>query len=230
MAIAANFSGIVAPRNTWGRKPTPKTAIESFAVKTTCRFDQDRLKREHLKFLRNAELSKLLINGHNKFYPTMASNRSTNNYHNSDPASTSPSDLIKDFYVCINEKNMRKLGDYISADCYIEECSFPSPIDGKEEVFRFFKRLSTSMGENVKFNVQHVCQEDDQLIAAAKWHMGFLKSPHVILNWLLKVYSIMLGLFINPVLKSYLHLWNFATLLQSYVFQFVLQILKHFLK
>ncbi|KAM6556672.1 hypothetical protein CsatB_003691 [Cannabis sativa] len=176
MAIAANFSGIVAPRNTWGRKPTPKTAIESFAVKTTCRFDQDRLKREHLKFLRNAELSKLLINGHNKFYPIMASNRSTNNYHNSDPASTSPSDLIKDFYVCINEKNMRKLGDYISADCYIEECSFPSPIDGKEEVFRFFKRLSTSMGENVKFNVQHVCQEDDQLIAAAKWHMEWKKS------------------------------------------------------
>ncbi|XP_062074407.1 uncharacterized protein LOC133778477 [Humulus lupulus] len=290
MATAANFSGRVAPWNTWGRKPSPKTGIKSLAVKTTCRLDGNRLRREQHSFpwQRNGE-SKLL-NGH-KFNPLMASRRSTNNDSNSNH--DSPSDLIKDFYVCINEKNMRKLGDYISADCYLEECSFPNPIDGKEEVFRFFKRLMTSMGDNVKFNVQHVCQEDDQLIAAAKWHLEwkksqipftrgcsffecaeegdklriikariviesplkpggyvlsllkvvtgtfddfpratewFLKSPHVILSWVLKIYSISLGLFINPILKSYVHLWNLATYLQSYVFQFVLKILKLFLK
>ena len=28
------------------------------------------------------------------------------------------------------------------------------------------------MGENVKFKVKHVCEGDDQLIAAANWHLG----------------------------------------------------------
>ena len=40
-----------------------------------------------------------------------------------------------------------------------------------QEVLRFFKDLIEGMGENVKFKVDGVC-EGDELIAAAKWHLG----------------------------------------------------------
>ena len=44
----------------------------------------------------------------------------------------SPSDMIKQFYTCINEKNLKELDGYISDDCIFEDCSFPQPVQGKE--------------------------------------------------------------------------------------------------
>lgn len=40
----------------------------------------------------------------------------------------------------------------------------------------FFEQLTAAMGQNVKFSIQHVCEGDDQLIAAANWHMGMCIS------------------------------------------------------
>lgn len=40
--------------------------------------------------------------------------------------------MINNFYKCINEHNLKQLGDYISEGCYFEECSFPGPFNGKE--------------------------------------------------------------------------------------------------
>lgn len=37
---------------------------------------------------------------------------------------------------------------------------------------QFFDQLTVSMGQNVRFNVKHVYKGDDQLTAAANWHLG----------------------------------------------------------
>ncbi|XP_024031674.1 uncharacterized protein LOC21406979 [Morus notabilis] len=223
-----------------------------------------------------------------RFYPVLASKRG--NFFSS--SSLSPSETIKDFYACINDRKLKRLADYISADCHIEECSFPTPFEGREEVLCFFDQLIASMGDNVKFRVKQVC-EGDELIAAAKWHIEwknaeipftrgcsffecskeggklvikkaqiviespvkpgrlvlvllkivttvfddfpkttewFLKSPHVILQWLLKIYTILFGIFINPVLQSYVPVWKLTARVYSYVFHIVLYILKIFIK
>ncbi|PON97801.1 Polyketide cyclase SnoaL-like domain containing protein [Trema orientale] len=288
MSTAASFSGRGAPWKIFHRRPTSKPAIESLAIKTTCPLGQNRLKTQQTSIPGHRNAENKLLNGH-KLHPVMAS-KSTNN---SNSSHLSPLGIIKEFYECINEKQLKRLGDYISEDCYIEECSFPTPIEGKEEVLHFFDLLIASMGENVKFKVIHLCEGDDQLIAAANWHLEwkkaqipftrgcsffecsregekitikkaqivnespikpgslvltllkivttlfddfpsttewFLKSPHVILQWLLKIYNIIWTIFINPILKSYLHVWNFATLLHSYAFQILLNILKLFIK
>lgn len=44
----------------------------------------------------------------------------------------SASDMIREFFKCINEKNLTQLDNYISDDCYIEDCSFPAPFQGKK--------------------------------------------------------------------------------------------------
>lgn len=128
MATAATFSGSGSQWNTFHRRPASKPAIGSLAIRTTCRSEENRLKTQQYSILgqRNAENRK--FNGH-KLYPVMASKRSTTN---SNSSQLSASDMIKEFYACINEKKLKQLGDYISADCYIEECSYPSPLEGKE--------------------------------------------------------------------------------------------------
>ncbi|KAM7525792.1 hypothetical protein LguiA_015694 [Lonicera macranthoides] len=43
-----------------------------------------------------------------------------------------PSDTIKQFYECINEKNLNKLAKFISRDCFFEELSFFKPFQGRK--------------------------------------------------------------------------------------------------
>ena len=40
-----------------------------------------------------------------------------------------------------------------------------------QEVLRFFDQLIASLGKNVKFKINQVC-EGDELVAAANWHLG----------------------------------------------------------
>ncbi|GAB4834447.1 hypothetical protein Ancab_032703 [Ancistrocladus abbreviatus] len=54
------------------------------------------------------------------------------------------SDTVKQFYTCINEKNMDQLAELITNDCYLEDCSFPNTFHGKKEVLKFFKQLTAS--------------------------------------------------------------------------------------
>jgi hypothetical protein len=35
----------------------------------------------------------------------------------------------------------------------------------------FFRQLTAGMGENMKFIIEHVC-EDDEMTAGVNWHLG----------------------------------------------------------
>ncbi|KAJ6946215.1 hypothetical protein NC651_001083 [Populus alba x Populus x berolinensis] len=82
----------------------------------------------------------------------------------------SPSQMIKQFYTCINEKKLKELDGYISDDCFFEDSSFLQPMQGKKEVMHFFGQLTAGMGQNVKFILEHVC-EDDEFTAGVNWHL-----------------------------------------------------------
>lgn len=43
-----------------------------------------------------------------------------------------PSETIEQFYECINNKNVTKLGRYLANDCVYEDFSFPKPFQGKK--------------------------------------------------------------------------------------------------
>ncbi|KAJ4712023.1 Nuclear transport factor 2 (NTF2) family protein [Melia azedarach] len=87
-----------------------------------------------------------------------------------EPSPISASDTIREFYACINKKNLNQLNTYFSDDCWFEDCSFPKPFQGRKEVMNFFEKLVTSMGQNVKFSVEHVC-EGDEFTAGVNWHL-----------------------------------------------------------
>ncbi|KAI3822251.1 hypothetical protein L1987_09838 [Smallanthus sonchifolius] len=183
-----------------------------------------------------------------------------------------PADTIKQFYKCMNEKNPKRVENYLSDDCFFEDYSFPKPFTGKKEVVHFLKQLMTGMGENVEFHVSHIYEGGDDLIAGVNWHLEwknkqvpftrgcslyrltregerltirnaqvFVESPikpgdlflvflkmvtslfdafpeatewffrrqKVIVQVLLKIYSIFLVPFISPMVSFYVNLGNF---------------------
>ncbi|KAF3448602.1 hypothetical protein FNV43_RR09315 [Rhamnella rubrinervis] len=148
-------------------------ALGHFAFNRTTHFELHKMEmlQKSIHLQKKAE-NKLFKQQKHKLFPVMASKESTS--FSSSPLSASHT--IKEFYTCINEKNLKQLRDYISTDCYIEECSFSTPFQGKMEVVRFFEQLAASMGQNVKFSVKHVC-EGDELTAAANWHLGIICLP-----------------------------------------------------
>ncbi|KAJ8764903.1 hypothetical protein K2173_010368 [Erythroxylum novogranatense] len=95
----------------------------------------------------------------------------------SDPTGTSltASALVRQFYTCINETRLKELEELIADDCCLEDCSYPDPIKGKEEVLRFYEQLTAGMGRNVKFSIDHVC-EDDKFTAGINWHIEWKKT------------------------------------------------------
>ncbi|CAI0444766.1 unnamed protein product [Linum tenue] len=182
----------------------------------------------------------------------------------SDPIS--PYVVVNSLYEYINAKKLKELGDLISVDCTLEDCSFPFPIQGKKEAMIFFQQLTSSMGQNVKFRIDRVCVQlysiaaewnktpipftrgcsfyectmgqgsslvikkalvviespikpggivlallrnvtalFDEFPTAAEW---FLQSPHVIIRFLMRMYSTFMAPVINPLMAGYFKMWT----------------------
>ncbi|XP_042475587.1 uncharacterized protein LOC122057527 [Macadamia integrifolia] len=92
------------------------------------------------------------------------------------PSLLTPSEIIQQFYTCINSKDQKELRKLISNDCFFEEYSFSKAFEGKEEVMHFFEQLMESTGSNVKFNIERVC-EGDELTVWAMWHLDWKEKP-----------------------------------------------------
>ncbi|GAB2296820.1 hypothetical protein Dimus_030921 [Dionaea muscipula] len=86
------------------------------------------------------------------------------------------SDIIQQFYACINKKDMHGIGELISDDCRLEDYSFPGTLQGKKDTLSFFHHLTESMGENVRFRIGHV-YEGYELVACADWHLEWKQDP-----------------------------------------------------
>ncbi|KAL8053906.1 hypothetical protein ABFX02_05G103400 [Erythranthe guttata] len=92
----------------------------------------------------------------------------------SNSSSPSPARTVTQFYSAINDKNLKKLDSLIAEDCLYEDYSFPKPFRGKKEVLRFLEQLTTSMGHNMKFHVNHICEGNDYT-AGVNWHLDWNK-------------------------------------------------------
>lgn len=106
------------------QKPRAKPAIMTLATKTSSHFGQNRMETQQNAIPRERNVEKKA----HRFYPVLALKRDS--VSGSNPIS--PSETIKEFYACINNRKVKRLGSYISSDCYIEECSFSTPFEGKE--------------------------------------------------------------------------------------------------
>ena len=59
---------------------------------------------------------------------------------------------------------------------------------------------------------------------------GFLRSPHAILRWIMKIYNIFVAPLVTPLLDGYIRLWSITVRLFSYAFNILIFISKYFIK
>ncbi|MBA0689729.1 hypothetical protein Goari_007445 [Gossypium aridum] len=170
MAIAVNFSALALRPRTFPRAMAD-LALNSLPSQTSHRLELKRTKKQpNGVAIKKQEQNKLT---YNRGVSSVKS--SLNSDIESILGQPSAADTIKDFYMCINEKNLKGLEGYISEDCYIEDCSFYNPFNGKREVFHFFYLLMESMGQNVKFIIEHIC-EGDSFTAGVNWHLEWKQT------------------------------------------------------
>ncbi|KAJ0048919.1 hypothetical protein Pint_15114 [Pistacia integerrima] len=164
MAAAINFSEQALPRSV-GFKGREGINLISLPPEGSCM-----LKQQKMKLQQHGMSMTMRRQAGSKSSITVVSSTRLDDYESSPFSAFSASDMIAELYKCINEKNLQELDAYISNDCRFEECSFPKPFKGKKEVVQFFEQLMASMGQNVKFNVEHIC-EDDDFTAGVNWHL-----------------------------------------------------------
>jgi hypothetical protein len=126
MAAAVNFSG-QAPRPHMCSKAVARHPPGILPCKETCQLKNNGLRtlQHGLHVGRKAE-SRLFSDRS----PVIVMSANSHSIFKSN--SSSPSDTINQFYTSINEKNLKQLSEFISEDCYIEDCSFPQPFHGKK--------------------------------------------------------------------------------------------------
>ncbi|MBA0862583.1 hypothetical protein Goshw_010418 [Gossypium schwendimanii] len=170
MAIAVNFSAQALRPRTFPRAMAD-LALNPLPSQTSHRLELKRTKKQPNGLaIKKQEQNKLT---YNRGVSSVMS--SSNSDIESILGQPSAADTIKDFYMCINEKNLKGLEGYISEDCYIEDCSFYNPFNGKREVIHFFYLLMGSMGQNVKFIIEHIC-EGDSFTAGVNWHLEWKQT------------------------------------------------------
>ncbi|XAR55085.1 hypothetical protein NMG60_11030468 [Bertholletia excelsa] len=270
MAAPKAFSGQATGQSTFSRAIVVPPC---FFPPKSCQLKSNSMKITEQQLCSKARLS-------NKPYMRRRLKMITSSTKNSDlsPDRLSASETIKQFYTCINDRDLKQLAGLVSKDCSFDDCSFLKPFQGRKEVMEFFGQLLASMGQNVDFKVELVCEGDDYTIGVS-WHLEwnkieipftrgcsffecsmdeaklvikraqvitespvkpggsalvlfkiltslldafpkaaewFLKSPHVLLQWIIKAYDMVLGPFISPFLAWYINIWKFIARLLSY--------------
>ncbi|KAF7139634.1 hypothetical protein RHSIM_Rhsim07G0088000 [Rhododendron simsii] len=258
----------------WSTFSNTKIWDHSFLPKKKCRFKSNNMKtpRRQMCMRLRAEVGKQTCTRAGSWKRRYTDSR-LKVLSSSDiiPNPPSPFETIKQFYACINKKDLNQLGEFISDDCFLDDCSFYRPFQGKTEVMEFFGQLLASMGPNIEFKIRLVSGGND-FTTGVIWHLEwnkkkipltkgssfyecstkgtkllirraqvmtespmkpgrsalallkflaslfdafpkatewFLDNFHLILQEILKVYKIVLGPFINPVLGWYIKLWKF---------------------
>ncbi|TXG50554.1 hypothetical protein EZV62_023078 [Acer yangbiense] len=126
MASAINFSGQALRQNMCFRATGGKSLC-SLPAKRSCQLKQNQMKIQQNWPMQGQAKNKPFVE-HRRYLVVSAINQI-----DVESSPFSASDMIRQFYACINEKNLKKLDNYISNDCYIEDCSFPNPFQGKKE-------------------------------------------------------------------------------------------------
>lgn len=128
MASAFNFSAQALQQRTCRLRSMPGLALDPLpARRSSCQLVQKRMKQKpHGIAIKRQEENKL--NNSRGISSIMSSNNDSDLILGPHSAA----DTIKTFYKCINDKNLNKLECYISEDCYIEDCSFFNPFNGKK--------------------------------------------------------------------------------------------------
>lgn len=120
----------------WSTFSNTKIWDHSFLPKKKCRFKSNNMKTPRRQMCMRAEVGKQTCTRAGSWKRRYTDHR-LKVLSSSDiiPNPPPPFETIKQFYACINKKDLNQLGDFISDDCFFDDCSFYRPFQGKKVSF-----------------------------------------------------------------------------------------------
>lgn len=120
----------------WSTSSNTKIWDHSFLPKKKCRFKSNNMKTPRRQMCMRAEVGKQTCTRAGSWKRRYTDHR-LKVLSSSDiiPNPPSPFETIKQFYACINKKDLNQLGEFISDDCFFDDCSFYRPFQGKKVSF-----------------------------------------------------------------------------------------------
>ncbi|OAE31563.1 hypothetical protein AXG93_3415s1230 [Marchantia polymorpha subsp. ruderalis] len=79
-------------------------------------------------------------------------------------------DIVQDFYELVNQRDYVSVSSLFAEDCFYEDFTFPEPIKGREEILKFFEKVMTSMGPELKFAIDDITRNDPDAVGVI-WHL-----------------------------------------------------------
>ncbi|KAL2630281.1 hypothetical protein R1flu_014967 [Riccia fluitans] len=79
-------------------------------------------------------------------------------------------DIALEFYELVNQRDYLKVSDLFAENCVYEDFTFPEPVKGRKEIVKFFEKVMTSMGPELKFVIDDITR-DDPNAAGVIWHL-----------------------------------------------------------
>ncbi|KAG8382200.1 hypothetical protein BUALT_Bualt05G0052000 [Buddleja alternifolia] len=162
MATSMGFSSFITGQTIWSKRATNHSphALPMHKLRQT-QHEESKTPFQY-RYTKRVTVRKPL-----KLYVVPSSN---NRDINTSPLS--PAQTIMLFYAAINEKNLKQLNELIAEDCFFEDYSFTKPFQGNKEALRFLNQLTSCMGQNMQFNVEHICEGNDYT-AGVNWHLDW---------------------------------------------------------
>ncbi|XP_075505914.1 uncharacterized protein LOC142542899 [Primulina tabacum] len=163
MAASMRFSNAVTMQSIqFNVKPEVKHSFHSVFLNRPCGFQEPDIGM----LLQPIHLKKSIKSKSLQLFAIPSSNS------NIKISADSPANTIMQFYSAINEKKLKKLDKLMAEDCFFEDFSFSKPFHGKKEVLHFFEQIISCMGQNMQFNIDHICEGND-FTAAVSWHLDW---------------------------------------------------------
>ncbi|KAG6550050.1 hypothetical protein Mapa_008564 [Marchantia paleacea] len=79
-------------------------------------------------------------------------------------------DIVEEFYDLVNQRDYVSVSSLFAEDCFYEDFTFPEPVKGREEILKFFEKVMTSMGPELKFAIDDITRDDPDTVGVI-WHL-----------------------------------------------------------
>ncbi|CAM6089252.1 unnamed protein product [Calypogeia fissa] len=81
-------------------------------------------------------------------------------------------DIVQEFYDKINQRDYMSVANLFTVDCEYEDFNYAETTRGREEVLKFFEKVMSSFGTELKFVIDDMTRDDPNAVGVI-WHLDW---------------------------------------------------------
>nr|CAB3476678.1 unnamed protein product [Digitaria exilis] len=91
-------------------------------------------------------------------------------------AAATAADVVREFYDCVNRRDLAAVGPLIAEGCVYEDLVFPRPFVGRDQIIGFFGEFMGTISPDLQFVIDDI-SADDSAAVGVTWHLEWRGRP-----------------------------------------------------